>query len=398
MWGVSPRASAPGHGRGTGGQRQEREAARRPRGCGSLVEHRGGHAAGARADARCRPGTDVDGLGAHGDQQVGERGDRPVVDGRRHQPTRADGDADRCPRVDVTPAAVSAACTGRRHVSGQSSCARSGVTRGRAGTLHTLPPRATGVGGRPQAWSGRAQLGRSGPDPSAGVLGRVDEQGPGARGDVVGERRRAPADDVHAEDLLGGAQPAVDPHLVPDPQQLAGRADDRGAHLELGAGRDLVEVADVRLDRVERGVVGLAVAGPEADGVHHGVGGVAEDEHVVGLGQVAVVVDPRVLDRLAPDQRLGAHARPSARRTAMTPRSRSATRSSMRAAVGLALAARRRRRRAARGSARPRPAGSTARAARARSGRACAPCRPARRRGGRSASGRGPATAGRARR
>ena len=71
------------------------------------------------------------------------------------------------------------------------------------------------------------------------------------------------ADHVHAEDLLGGAQPTVDPELVPDPQQLGGDADDRRADLEVAAGGDLVEVPHVRLDGVERGVVRLAVGRTE---------------------------------------------------------------------------------------------------------------------------------------
>ena len=98
------------------------------------------------------------------------------------------------------------------------------------------------------------------PDPAAGLAraARRTRPGPEPRR-RRGTARSEPADHVHAEDLLGGAQPAVDPELVPDPQQLAGGADHRRAHLEVAAGGDLVEVPDVRLDRVERGVVRLAV-------------------------------------------------------------------------------------------------------------------------------------------
>ena len=67
---------------------------------------------------------------------------------------------------------------------------------------------------------------------------------------------------------------------------------------QLGAGADLVQVADVGLDGVQRGAFTRAVLRPEPDRGHHLVGGVAHHQHVVRLGQMTVVVDPLRADGL----------------------------------------------------------------------------------------------------
>ena len=64
---------------------------------------------------------------------------------------------------------------------------------------------------------------------------------PGAGHDITGEGGRVATDHVNAEDLLGRAQPPVDPELVPDPQQLRGDSDDRRVDLQVAPGRDLLE-------------------------------------------------------------------------------------------------------------------------------------------------------------
>ena len=90
-------------------------------------------------------------------------------------------------------------------------------------------------------------------------LGRCRGQGfLDAGGDVVRERRRPPGRgvDVHAEDLLGGAQPAVGVQLVPDPAAACRcRRSPTTATSRSTPARHLVEVAHVRLDGEQRGAL-----------------------------------------------------------------------------------------------------------------------------------------------
>src|SRR4051794_22513735 len=97
--------------------------------------------------------------------------------------------------------------------------ASAGAAETGAGPGHSPSPMATP---RTQRSMVVLLLTRQRPDPAAGLLGRLDARRLGAGRDVFRERRRAAAGHVHAQDLLGRAQPPVCPELVPDPEQLAG--------------------------------------------------------------------------------------------------------------------------------------------------------------------------------
>ena len=100
--------------------------------------------------------------------------------------------------------------------------------------------------------------------------------------------------------------------------------------VKLRARRDLVEVADVRFEREER----RAPSATRYSGVMPSTtiaasAGVPEHQHVVGLGEVPVVVDPLRADVLRPLQAQASGALPSTRRISTSARSRSRTRSAM---------------------------------------------------------------------
>src|SRR5579862_8238946 len=60
---------------------------------------------------------------------------------------------------------------------------------------------------------------------------------------------------------------------------------------------DLVQEVQVQLHGVERTAGARAVGSIEADAVHERIGGEADDQSVVGIPQMAVVVDPLRIDR-----------------------------------------------------------------------------------------------------
>ena len=103
--------------------------------------------------------------------------------------------------------------------------------------------------------------------------------------------------DVKQHVLPGGerlARPAV-AHGVEEVQALLVRAEHLRRDLQRLEPRDLVQMPDVRLDRV-RAVPGTEVALVHADVAEKGVGRIGEDVEVPGLGHVAVVVQPRLVD------------------------------------------------------------------------------------------------------
>src|SRR5699024_3905555 len=122
-------------------------------------------------------------------------------------------------------------------------------------------------------------------------------------------------------------------HLMGQMEPLVIGEHDHRAHGQFLAETYLLQIPHVGLDGIQRGTVHLASGGAQADPAHEGIGGEAEHEYVVGLGQMTVVVDP-ILDYPGPvsgPARFDAHARPFrswsiTARIAMIARSRSATR------------------------------------------------------------------------
>src|SRR5882757_6382787 len=161
---------------------------------------------------------------------------------------------------------------------------------------------------------------------------------------VVREVGGVAVPDVYRQQLLGGDAGVADVHLVAEPDLLRAHRDHRGGHPQRGLATYLTQVADVRLDGVQRAAGLDAVALVQANQLHHPVGGEAEHQHVVGLTEVAVVVGPLRTGHVGvvgqsrcggdPGGRLAGHrALPrlarTARCTAITARSRSATNSAM---------------------------------------------------------------------
>ncbi|MNY83181.1 hypothetical protein D3C86_2257670 [compost metagenome] len=60
-------------------------------------------------------------------------------------------------------------------------------------------------------------------------------------------------------------------------QALAVEADDLGLHPHLGTELHFVQVVEVALQGEQRVAAGAAVVAVQADAIHEGVGGVAED-------------------------------------------------------------------------------------------------------------------------
>ena len=186
------------------------------------------------------------------------------------------------------------------------------------------------------------------PDPATGLLGRLDARCPGAGGDVVGERCRAAPDHVHAE--RPPRWPAADPSTQSSCQihsslPVTPMTDERTS--SVAACGDLVEVADVRLDACRaRRLSPHGTPGPARRASIDRVGGVPEaparSRPRTG-GRCSRSTRPDGLPLRRWLEGLASHApiRPGPARAAIaiTPRSRSATRSSMLPAVGLPLAA-----------------------------------------------------------
>ncbi|MNM97082.1 hypothetical protein D3C81_1095780 [compost metagenome] len=68
--------------------------------------------------------------------------------------------------------------------------------------------------------------------------------------------------------------------------------DDLGVHFDLGVELHLVQVIEVQFEGEQRVAAGLAAVAVQAQAIHQGIGGVAENQQVEGVAQVAVVVDP----------------------------------------------------------------------------------------------------------
>ncbi|MNG07513.1 hypothetical protein D3C84_908180 [compost metagenome] len=100
--------------------------------------------------------------------------------------------------------------------------------------------------------------------------------------------------------LLTGRQHLVKPRPVQaviDVQALAVEADDLCLHPHLAAQLHFVQVVDVRFQGKQRITTLPTAVGIQADALHQRIGGVAEDQQVEGIAQMAVVVDPVRLDR-----------------------------------------------------------------------------------------------------
>ncbi|MNN44611.1 hypothetical protein D3C81_1589090 [compost metagenome] len=68
--------------------------------------------------------------------------------------------------------------------------------------------------------------------------------------------------------------------------------DDLRAYFHLGIEFHFVQIIEVQFEGEQRVATGFAVVAVHAEAVHQGVGGVAENQQVEGVAQVAVVVDP----------------------------------------------------------------------------------------------------------
>lgn len=75
-------------------------------------------------------------------------------------------------------------------------------------------------------------------------------------------------------------------------QAFAVVADDLGVHFDVGVELHFVQVIEVQFEGEQRVAAGFAVVAVHAQTIHQRVGGVAENQQVEGVAQVAVVVDP----------------------------------------------------------------------------------------------------------
>ena len=148
------------------------------------------------------------------------------------------------------------------------------------------------VGDLPSGWQRDHAADVSG----SGQVGLIRDDGLQAMQRIGAERRRARAGEVDVQKhLFIAGQLLLIADLVQavvEVQALAVMADDLRAHFHLGVEFHFVQIIEVQFEGEQRVAAGLAVAAVHAEAVHQRVGGVAEDQQVEGVTQVAVVVDP----------------------------------------------------------------------------------------------------------
>ena len=96
---------------------------------------------------------------------------------------------------------------------------------------------------------------------------------------------------------------------VEDVEALLVMAQELGLDPGLHPTLDLAQVVEVDLQGEQAVALGRALLLAEADIAHQGRGRVAEDDHVVGVVQVVVVVDPAGQNPLAMDLQKPSHTR-----------------------------------------------------------------------------------------
>ncbi len=103
---------------------------------------------------------------------------------------------------------------------------------------------------------------------------------------------------VYGHELAGGADLAVHPHQMGKPDFLRVRSQYHGLDADHCWFSDLLEVAQMSLDGIERTAGSLKIVNADAEMLLQPPGAIAQRNQIAGFVQVAVSIQPMILQRL----------------------------------------------------------------------------------------------------